>query len=43
MSLTARVPDPRTEKGYEGELELRANSVANEGARCICITAPGSG
>jgi len=28
MSLTAKVPTHVPEKGYEGELELRANSVA---------------
>ncbi|MCQ4345871.1 TonB-dependent receptor [Pseudomonas stutzeri] len=40
--IDKRVPTYVPEKGYEGELELRANSVANEGAGLLGITA-GSG
>jgi len=35
VSLTVRWPTHVPEKGYEGELELRANSVANGRRRCI--------
>lgn len=37
--IDKRVPTYVPEKGYEGELELRANSVANEGAGLFGITA----
>lgn len=40
--IDRKVPTYVPEKGYEGELELRANSVANEGAGVFGITA-GSG
>ena len=40
--IDRKVPTHVPEKGYEGELELRANSVANEGAGVFGITA-GSG
>lgn len=40
--IDRKVPTRVPEKGYEGELELRANSVANEGAGVFGITA-GSG
>lgn len=40
--LDKRVPTQVPEKGYEGELELRANTVANQGAGVFGITA-GSG
>lgn len=40
--IDRKVPTYVSEKGYEGELELRANSVANEGAGVFGITA-GSG
>lgn len=37
--IDRKVPTQVPEKGYEGELELRANSVANEGAGLFGITA----
>lgn len=37
--LDKRVPTHVPEKGYEGELELRANTVANQGAGVFGITA----
>lgn len=37
--IDRKVPTYVPEKGYEGELELRANSVANEGAGVFGITA----
>ena len=40
--IDRKVPTRVPEKGYEGELELRANSVANEGAGVFGLTA-GSG
>ena len=40
--IDKKIPTRVPEKGYEGELELRANSVANEGAGVFGITA-GSG
>ncbi|WP_444816558.1 TonB-dependent receptor [Stutzerimonas frequens] len=40
--IDKKIPTHVPEKGYEGELELRANSVANEGAGVFGITA-GSG
>lgn len=40
--IDKKIPTYVPEKGYEGELELRANSVANEGAGVFGITA-GSG
>ena len=40
--IDRKVPTRVPEKGYEGELELRANSAANEGAGVFGITA-GSG
>jgi len=40
--IDKKVPTAVPEKGYEGELELRANSVANEGSGVFGITA-GSG
>ena len=39
--IDRKVPTYVPEKGYEGELELRANSVANEGAGVFGITAGG--
>lgn len=41
-TIDKKVPTAVPEKGYEGELELRANSVANEGSGVFGITA-GSG
>ncbi|TBW01198.1 TonB-dependent receptor [Azotobacter chroococcum] len=41
-TIDKRVPTYVPENGYEGELELRANSVANEGSGVFGITA-GSG
>jgi iron complex outermembrane receptor protein len=40
--IDKKIPTRVPEKGYEGEMELRANSVANEGAGVFGITA-GSG
>jgi len=40
--IDKKIPTRVPEKGYEGELELRANSAANEGAGVFGITA-GSG
>lgn len=40
--IDKKIPTHVPEKGYEGELELRTNSVANEGAGVFGITA-GSG
>ena len=40
--IDRKIPTYVPEKGYEGELELRANSVANQGAGVFGITA-GSG
>lgn len=37
--LDKRIPTRVPEKGYEGELELRANTVANQGAGVFGITA----
>lgn len=37
--LDRKVPTYIPEKGYEGELELRANTVANEGAGVFGVTA----
>ena len=37
--IDRKIPTYVPEKGYEGELELRANSVANEGAGVFGITA----
>ncbi len=37
--IDRKVPTGIPEKGYEGELELRANSVANEGAGAFGLTA----